>query len=584
MKRFSKVFLTLGVASCLSFLLGCGSSQYAKAVEFRETGRYEEGIRFFQDKLRDESAALSLFDAHRVILQYYEALDRLKDGFALYARFTDPALTNYIAGLKYQYDGMHVYATNAFWRALKTRPDEYAIWYDMAVSLIRMGKYRDARKILGRVVKLEDSFAPALYDLGVLYGFGRNEPHLGMSWLLEAVDSYLPVEKNALLDARITLGLFCELSGEWARARTVYEACGPENFPRVIKRGDPGEAWAKTGNLERARELWKKALDLLGYQTGRGRHFFKKYYGSRQGLVDYSGVKFRYSTIESRNDAQPRYIFASEEEPIFATNSWHSLHDRFQKDGLSDLHFGWDTWMVEYVGTLSRPQPVRAWIQTRGVVSSTNTRDGFSVYLSLQKSSFTVLVPDRVNLETMKRETFWREGNPKIALYKNGALVTMFTPNMAHFHHLDIIDVDGDGLDDIVSSGFDTFGQLVLDIRIRPNGLWRALPPQSCALEHPGNGFVLLDLDNKPGLELVSFSGEFSWADVYLLSPAGYLKNNRVFPEFARDFVQRYSFLDQQKINERLYSDKRTAYEKTFLSALQWRLGVAQGILRESAQ
>ncbi len=584
MKRFSWNILALGIAGCLPLLSACGSSQYARAVEYRETGRYEEGIAFFRDRLRDESDALSMFDTHRVILQYHEALDRLDDGFALYARFRDPALTNYIAGLRYQYDGMHVYATNAFRRALKTRPDEYAIWYDMAVSLTRMGKYKEARRILGRVCMLEGSFAPAMYDMGVLYGYGRNEPHVGMSWLLEAIDSYLPVEKNAILDARITMGLFSEMSGEWARARDAYEACGPENFARVIRTGDPGEAWARTGNMQRARELWKKALDILGYQRSRGRHFFKKYYGSRQGLVDYSEVKFRYSTIESRNDDQPRYVFASEQEPIFLTNTWRAMHDTFQKDGLSDLHFGWDTWYVEYVGVLSRPQPVQTWMQSRGVVSSTNTRDGLSVYLSLQKSSFAVMVPDRVNTGTMKNETFWREGNPRIGLYKGGALVTTLAPVMAHFHRLDIIDVDGDGLDDIVSCGFDALGQLVLDIRIRPNGVWTALPPQTCTLEHPGNGFVLLDLDNRPGLELVAFSGPVSWADVYVRSQRGYDKSNRAFPEFARDFVQRYSFLDQQKIHERLYSEKRTAEEKALLADIQRYRGLAEGVLRESGQ
>lgn len=575
---------TLILAGMILFLGGCGSSYYAKAVEYRETGRLDEGIAWVREKLRDESGALDMFDAHRVVLQFFEALDRLDEGFALYARFRDPALTNYIAGLKFQHEGMHVSATNAFNRALKIRPDEYAIWYDLAVSLTRMGKYKEARQILGRVYRLNDSFAPAIYDMAVLYGYGRNEPAAGMSWLVEALDTYYPFEKNAILDARITLGLFSELSGEWARARDTYEACGPENFARVIRTGDPGEAWARTGNIAHARELWQKALDILGYQNARGRHFFKKFHGSRQGLVDFSEIKFKYATIESRHEDLPRFVFASEQEPVFLTNTWGPMHAVFQKDGMSDLHFGWDTWYVEYVGILSRPQPVQAWIQTRGVVSMTNTRDGLRAYVSLQKSSFDVQVPDRENPGSYKTETFWREGNPKIGLYQGTRLVANFSPVMMHFHSLVVADVDGDGLDDLVSCGFDGAGQLVLDIRVRSGGNWKALAPMTCGLENPANGFVLLDLDNKPGMELVTFSGLISWADVHVLGQHGYQKNNLVFPEFARDFSRRYSFLDQQKINERLYSDKRTAEEKAFVTAIGQYRSIADGIVRESGQ
>lgn len=579
-----KILPRLIALSCLLAVLSCGSSYYKNAVEYRDTERPADGIAFFRDKLDSESAALDLFDVHRLILQYYDAIDKLDDGFALYARFRDKALTNYIAGLRYQYEGLNARAVDCFKKTAELLPDEYALWYDMSVSYSRLGKLREARGALARSLSINDGFAPALHDMGVLYGYGRNEPHAGASWLVEAIDNYLPVEKNSILDAQITLAVFAAAAGDYERARDVYARVINQNFERTVRMGDPGEAFAKTGDTARAVEIWKKSLDLFGQNSTRGRHFFKKLQSAAHGIVDMTGIKYKYATIESRNDAVARHVYASEGEPIFTNPERKPLFDSFQKNGLTDLKFDYEVWMVEYVGVLSQPKYVQRWVQTRGVVDTLKTKDGLDVHVSIAKSSMSIQVPDPANEGYTKGATFWNEGNPVIAVYRDTNQIARVQLPYAHFHQASLIDVDGDGREDLVTCGFDAYGQLQLDVHLWNGRELKPFAHQVCDLAHPDNGFVLVDLDGRPGLELVVFRTAISWAEVHARTAGGFVRNDAVYPGFARDFARRYSFLDQQQVNARLYSDKISDAEKAVLPLLLQYRAEADAIVARIGQ
>jgi tetratricopeptide (TPR) repeat protein len=580
--KFVQTLLCAGLL-IVSFQLACASSQYKQAVEFREAGKQEEGIAYFRQKLNTESGALDLFDAHRLILQYHDDLDRLDEGFALYDGFTDFALTNYIQGLRNQYDSLHTQAVENFKAALEVRPKEYAIWYDLAVSYMRMGPkyYREARGALARVYNLNSGFAPAQHDMALMYGFGRGAPAAGMSWMLEAVNKYYPAEKATLADAKITLALFAAQCGEFTKARDAYRSLGDEYFEKAVRAGDPGEAYFRTGDKVRALSAWQKALDVLGYQSSRGRHFFKQLYGSRQGRVDFTGIKFQYATIESLQSPVPRYVYAAESEPVYDTNHKVSF-ERLQNDGLDDLKMGYETWTVEYLGISTAPRNVRRPIQNRGIKKSLATKDGLHVFASVQKSRLPVPVPDKDEPGRMKNAEFWREGNTIIAIYEGEEQRARYQLPFAHFHDFVLQDVDGDGKEDIVACGFDVAGNLQIDVRVRAEDSWRLLTQQTCDLQNPHNGFVLLDLDGEPGLELVSFTTLIGWADVYQRTPGGFVKNNALFTKFAEDFAWRYSFLDQAQINQRLASPRISAEEKAALPLLLQYRYTAEGIARSA--
>ena len=568
----------------LIIAFACSSSQYKQAVEFRETGRQEQGIAYFRDKMKNESGALALFEVHRLILQYYDTLDRLNEGLALYSGFKDFALTNYINGLRCQYFGLHTQAVSNFRAALSKRPKEYAIWYDLAVSYMRMGPryYRDARGALAQTQKLNNAFAPALHDMALMYGYGWGGPAAGLAWMSEAARCYFPVEKDTILEAKITMALFAEQCEDYKRARDVYKTLGDDSFEKVIRTGDPGEAYFRTGDRSRALDTWQKALDTLGYQNPRGRHFFKKLYGSRQGMADFTGVKYSYSTIESLQEEFPRFIYASESEPHFDTNQQFTSvsFERLQLDALSDHRIGYETWIVEYRGVSTHPMPVRRLLQNRGIARSLTTKDGLTILVSLQKTKFPVMLPDRNNPGMHRYVDFWREGNPIVAVYKGEEQRARIQLPFLHFHDLVLLDVDGDGREDIVSCGLDAAGNLQLDIRLRTPDGWRLFAQQTCDLANLNNGFVLLDLDGAPGLELISFSTAISWADVWQRTANGFVRNHQIFPKFAEDFVWRYSFLDQAAINQRMYSNKPSPEEKAALPLLLQYRSVAEGIVR----
>jgi tetratricopeptide (TPR) repeat protein len=568
----------------LWFHFACSSSNYKQAVEFRETGRQEQGIAFFRERLKNESNALALFDVHRLILQYHNDLDRLEEGVALYSGFRDFALTNYIHGLRAQHYGLHTQAVSNFRAALTKRPKEYAIWYDLAVSYMRLGPrfYREARGALAQVYKRKKDFAPALHDMALMYGYGWGGPETGMAWMSEAVRSYYPVERTAIVDAKITLALFAEKSGDYRRARDVYRTLGDDSFEKVIRTGDPGEAFFRTGDRSRALDIWQRALDTLGYQSPRGRHFFKKLYGARQGIVDFTGVKYHYSTVESLQEITPRFVFASESEPYYETNQRFTRvsFDRLQSDGLSDLRMGNETWIVQYRGVMTRPMPVRRLLHNRGIARSLQTRDGLSVLVSLQKSRFPVRLPHRHYAGRMQSVDFWREGNPIVGIYRGEEQVARIQLPFVHFHDLVLQDVNGDGLEDIVACGFDAAGNLVLTVHLRTASGWHLFTQQTCDLTNPNNGFVLLDLDGRPGLEMVRFSTATSWADVFQHTANGFVINHHIFPKFAEDFAWRYSFLDQAQINQRMNSPRPSPEEKAALPLLLPQRQVAEGILR----
>jgi len=569
-----------GITALCVLGFACSSSQYRQAVAFREAGKHEEGIAYFREKMKTESGALALFDVHRLILQYHDTLNRLDEGIALYKGFQDFALTHYIKGLQCQYEGMHAQAVSNFKLTLEKRPNEYAVWYDLAVSCMRLGPrfYREARGALARACKLKSDFAPALHDMGLMLGYGWGTPATGMAWMRDAVGAYFPVEKESILDAKITLARFAEQSGEYKRALEVYRSMDEASFAKAIRAGDPGEAYFRTGDKARALSAWQKALDILGYQSPRGRHFFKQLYGSRQGAVDFTGVKYKYCTVESLDEQTPRYIFAAEVEPYYDTNQGIPFAI-IKRDGLDDTQYGYETWNVEYLGVTTHPVPVRRLIQNRGVAKSLQTRDGLRVFVSLQKTKFPVMLPDGNHHGKQKSVNFWRETNPIAAIYSGETQLARISLPFAHFHDLVMQDVDGDGREDIVSCGFDAAGNLMLDIRLRAADGWRLFAQQTCDLANPENGFMLLDLDGAPGLELVAFSSPISWADVYQRGAAGFAKNHQIFPNFARDFAWRYSFLDQQEINKRMYSGWRSPEEKAALPLLLQYRYTAESIL-----
>jgi len=301
--------------------------------------------------------------------------------------------------------------------------------------------------------------------------------------------------------------------------------------------------------------------------------------------VDFTGIKYRYCTVESLDERTPRFVFAAEAEPYYDTNQ--SIPFAVMKrDGLDDTQYGYETWNVEYLGFTTHPVPVRRLIQNRGIAKSLQTRDGLRVFVSLQKTKFPVTLPGSgASHGAQKSVNFWREGNPIAAVYSGETQLARIQLPFTHFHDLVLQDVNGDGLEDIVSCGFDAAGNLMLDIRLRSSdGDWRLFAQQTCDLAHPENGFMLLDLDGAPGLELVAFTSPISWADVYQRGANGFVKNHRIFPNFVRDFAWRYSFLDQQEINKRVYSEWRSPEEKAALPLLLQYRFTAESIVQSIAQ
>lgn len=120
-----------------------------------------------------------------------------------------------------------------------------------------------------------------------------------------------------------------------------------------------------------------------------------------------------------------------------------------------------------------------------------------------------------------------------------------------------LVDYDGDGRMDLAVAGINAAQELEIVLyRLNSTGdRWEDSGRYKTDLQDNRNGFVLLQLDATPALEMIKFSDPVSWADVYSLKNGKFVLNNKLYPGFARDYASRFGFFTDDYLQRVLSGD-----------------------------
>ena len=577
-KYFFSLLIILSV-----LLSGCGGSLQKTAAGFSEKNAYQDGIDFFKNKFRGSDArAIRHFYIHRHVLYFYQKLGRLHDGLVYYMQFKDKALRAYIRGVYHEILSMNDKALKYLEEAVSLRPKEFIIHYDLALVQRALKKYGSARRSLARCLKLNGGYGPAYYEMGMHYAYEQRLSGIGRSFLKKAVDKYSDFGREALLDVRISLGQVLLRENKTDDALSIFEDIAEADFSKLIRSVDLGSLYVQVGKIEKARNFWVKALSLLGHDSIRGRYYFFKLHALRQGGVDLSGVGYGYVT--TLNSGEESFVFADEEDFFFNNTPASPLtYKKLLDSGLSDGKLAWDVWIVEYAGIMTKAQPVHRFVQKRGVVSTLSFKDKRQLLVSVEKKKIEI---GKTAEEGSRGTSFWLRSNAVLGVFSpTGGSIVKLPFSCNHFHRAFLQDVDGDGREDIVVSGFDPDGKLLVSVYLDTGrGRWKAMRPLSVALSSRDNGFVLADLDNKPGLELVRYSDVISWADIYRQKGTTFVKDATLYSGFAADFQRRYPFFVKGYTASLQGKTSPTREDRLRYLAYERYLPIATSMLKQGAR
>jgi len=540
-------FLSLAAGLCCILASGCGGSLQKKATAYACLRSYQEGIVFFKQTFgSDTSEALDHFYIHREILRFYHKSGKLQEGLESYRKFKDEALQHYIKGVYYSILNIHDKALVSFQKAAQLRGKEFIIHYDLALTHRKLKKYGSARRALARCLQLNDHFGPAYYEMGMLYGYARHQHSIGQAFLKKAVERYGDFGEESRLGVKISLGRMLLKLRNHGEAVSIFEDVADRNFRMLSMSIDLGSLYLQQGDRDKALLFWKGALSLFGHNTIRGRYYFSRLnmYRNNRGGADLSGVAYYY--VVQGADLKEKTVFA-DDEPFFFDNSPVKglSYKKLLRSGLCDGKKGREIWIVEYAGSRSKAQMVRRWMQKRGIVSTAKFKDGRVLLVSVKKQRTKLPHSKKIKSDVEKESVpvYWYRTDARLGVYSPGKqTLQVLRFGCLHFHRAFLVDVDGNGTTDIIASGFDARGDLKATVYLSLGQRWRKFTTQTASLRSRNNGLVFVDLDGKPGLEMVRYSDIISWADVYRRTGRGFRKDNSLYSGFASDFYSDYLF------------------------------------------
>lgn len=531
---------TLSLLATTVLFTACGLGRYERFRGYLEEKEYRQGINYFNNVIRrNQGQALIHFDIHRYVLRCYRGMGQLHRGYKYYTKFKDPALRLYIRGLYDAFIGIHESAISFFKRAAKYRPGEYIIYYDMGLSYMKLRKFHSAGLAFIKCIQRNGGFAHAYYDLGLVYSY-QKKYQISRSYIERALKKFVHVEKSAMNDAYISLGKIYEILGDKEAAITAYESAARKDFRKLIWAVDLGMLYYETKRFGDAQRFWRRALGELGYNNPRGRYYFKRVYGSEGKVLDLSGIPYYYITTFSIG-GKDRVVFANEEEYFFRNPKDSGLYSSFKSHNLIDHRQGYERWRVEHLGFASRLINVRRWLQSRGVIGALKFKNGERIYVSVKKDEKEYTEDDALVIgEEPPKRKYWTKSDCKLGYYRGRRhLQTMRFP-CKHLYRVALFDVDQDGKEDIVAAGFDNNDRFKVTIYKQRGNRFSTFDTIVTDMKNNSNGLMFIDVSTSKGIEVVRFSTAIAWADVYQYSDNGYSVNNRIFKNFAEEFVRKY--------------------------------------------
>ena len=558
--------LVIIVFAMLFYIISCGTDHYEKTVFMYNAKQYQEIIDYVKQNIKgDTDNAVDMFDVHRHVMMSYKNLGRLPEGLNYYMQFDNKALKLYIMGLYNAFNDINRTAIKLYKQVLELRPKEYIVYYDLSLSYIKIGKFRRARGSLAKLIKYNDDFGDAYYDLGLIYAYARRKPDVGSAFIKYAIGEYSEAEHVTKIDATIALGKIYQKMGRYKDALSILEDLVDKYFNKIIWSVDMGTLYLKDDEPEKAEKFWKRAIKKLGSYTIRGRFFLKKLYGYKKGIADFTGVPYYYIVSQSDSDIE-EIVYANEEEYFFTNPKNKRLYNSFKRRGLIDRRMGYEYWVVEWIRVGKRRLPVYKWLQYRGIVSTLRFKNGRKLYISVkQRKIAKKQTPVRLQKVKTDSKTFWRFENVRAGIYSGKKYIQTINFPIKQFFKAALLDINGDGKEEIILAGIDRRNRLKLSIFTKKRRRWRKLDTLFCGLKNKNNGIVFLGLNNSKLMSLIKYSSIISWADVYTLNRRGFRKNNREFKLFAKDYVKKYAFFTPAYLKRVLYKtekSKRIIYKK----------------------
>ncbi len=541
------------------FLVGCQKSTYKKASLQYEKKEYSTIIDSYRKVVEKDKANPENFPLHRFIIMSYQKLGRLQQGLDYYKNFKNRAVRTYIQGLNLMFIGKYKDSIKTLRLVSEMVPTVSVIYYDIGLNYLRLEKYNRAAYSIAHAVKLDSSFADGYYDLGLINFFNRGKLKIGKAFMEYAVSQYSSDSKMKKFNAQVALGKAYEVMKNESKAISIYENLIDADFERSIKAFDIGKLYLKKGKKEKAFAYWNKALQVLGLYSLRGRYFFKQIYKAKDNLVDLTGVPYSFDKYGGQ------MVYGDDEEIFFYNPSNRTpLYKEQRKNQLSDRHYGYEYWIVEFLGYSSRRVPIRKWVQHRGVIEMKKFKDESTLQVSVRRRDKRIYEKSRRErlVVDSKSRVFWFKENCRLGYFKGDKCLQVIKFKIKHLLKTVIVDVDGDSVEDVVAVGMDKAGKLQLRVYHLRGGKWVEFVKMETDLSNNNNGFIITNLDGKKGLEIIKCSGLVSYCSVFVLKKNKFELKNSVYKVFAKDYFSKYQFfttdfLRKEKnsgINEKLFS------------------------------
>jgi len=481
-------------------------------------GEYAKAYESYAKAIRSRNSEL---DAHDGLSRCAASLGRYDEGCRFYEKMLRTNQDNpwllYGAARMYLTAGDRQLASSAAYRSLRFNPDLSRSYYLIALmqTTDSMPNFKSATRAFEQALEREPDYGPAYYQLALLNA-GTGDSRLRaktMAW--RALETLKPTERDVRYEAQVLAGALCAADGENAKALEVFEQALAEHGPTLYERVDVGLLLWRMGRKDEARAEWQKVIGVYGLAHPTGLLAYRQLYRNDAGNMDQSGFLPKNATPGDYRDLAfnmgqagatvrsvtvPKELRAAMDEyrtPVF--------YEKMDLDGDG------------------REESV--------VVDVRPTQDFGQEWKG-------------ENLPHLNKR--WRLASPTLYVFTDRfGVVGNYSSHMDHFHHVDAVDFNNDGIKELVLTEFGSGNQMNLVVLAKRDVQYHPVLVFPVVCTNGSSGVLAADLDGDGRRELLTVSGDCPWVEVYRFSDEGtFVECQKDFPQFYRDYVKRNGGLE----------------------------------------
>lgn len=485
----------------------------AKADQAYLAGKYEEALKLYQQAVQANRGDL---DAHDGLSRTALVLQKFDVGCRFYEDLLkgDPNNAGLIYGAARMYltSGDRQMASAAAYRSLRFNKDLARSYFLLGLMMLTESqpKFASAERAFQQTLERDPACGPAYFQLGRIAAGVQHDLPRARQFAKDALKVLRPVEKDVRFECQMLLGALYVAEKQNQQALDVYNQALAEHGNRVYEVSDVGLLQSRMGRTEEAKRTWQTVVTKFGLADRTGLRAFRQMQKLKPGVLDYSAFLPASAT---KADYAYLLTYLGEKTPsqgITVPKSVKPMLDDFRTP---------IAYLSEDLDGDGKEEIIIVDARLKQDVGDDLDRNGTT---------------ERVN-------RLWRTFGPMLYIFTNrGGLIGQHDSRLDQFYRCDTVDLDGDGKQEVVFTGFSGGNVLNVVVLRKREVRWQPVLVLPVVASDDASGVLLADIDGDGKIELMTVSGDPAWVSFYRLGADGaFAQCDADFPQFYRDYVAR---------------------------------------------